>query len=130
MIQNSTKIAVTFSNADNDLEEIYHPEVAGPCVRCHGKGFLNPDGTPVNAFEGSDYDPTMECPGCEGMGRASSLGADTNKIVGSSAAATLNGVMYVAHGVLSLKSQMKTRHELVPIGLNLPGMRVITHRTR
>ena len=35
-----------------------------PCPRCNGKGFLNPDGTAVNAFEGCDSDPTIPCPAC------------------------------------------------------------------
>ena len=35
-----------------------------PCPRCHGKGFLNPDGTPVNAFDGLDSDPVVSCPDC------------------------------------------------------------------
>ena len=35
------------------------------CPKCLGKGFLNPDGTPVNAFEGCDSDPTIDCPDCQ-----------------------------------------------------------------
>jgi hypothetical protein len=37
-----------------------------PCGNCNGKGFLNPDGTPINAFTGSDNDPTILCPVCNG----------------------------------------------------------------
>ena len=36
-----------------------------PCPRCHGKGFLNADGTANNAFLGSDQDPVMSCPDCD-----------------------------------------------------------------
>ena len=35
------------------------------CPTCHGKGFLNPDGTPNNAFEGSDSSPVIACPDCQ-----------------------------------------------------------------
>jgi len=33
-----------------------------PCPTCMGKGFVNPDGSPVNAFTGSDSDPVRPCP--------------------------------------------------------------------
>ena len=36
-----------------------------PCRRCNGKGFLNPDGSPVNAFDGCDSDPVIDCPECQ-----------------------------------------------------------------
>jgi hypothetical protein len=36
-----------------------------PCPKCHGRGFLNPDGSPVNAFVGSDDDPVIGCPDCQ-----------------------------------------------------------------
>jgi hypothetical protein len=35
-----------------------------PCPTCRGKGFLNPEGTPNNAFEGSDENATIDCPDC------------------------------------------------------------------
>ena len=35
-----------------------------PCETCHGKGFVNPDGTSNNAFEGNDHDPVVPCPDC------------------------------------------------------------------
>jgi hypothetical protein len=38
-----------------------------PCPKCCGKGFMNPDGTAVNAFSGSDYGPTIPCPDCQAI---------------------------------------------------------------
>ncbi len=40
-----------------------------PCSKCGGKGFLNPDGTYHNAFEGSDSDPVVACPYCREVNR-------------------------------------------------------------
>lgn len=37
---------------------------AEPCGTCNGKGFLNPDGSAVNAFEGNDSSPVIKCPQC------------------------------------------------------------------
>jgi hypothetical protein len=45
-----------------------------PCPRCHGKGFLNADGTANNAFLGSDQDPVMSCPDCDAEKIAAFLG--------------------------------------------------------
>lgn len=39
------------------------------CPVCDGKGFVNADGTPNNAFEGSDNDPVIPCPRCEPAAR-------------------------------------------------------------
>jgi hypothetical protein len=39
------------------------------CPSCNGKGFLNPDGGPVNAFEGLDRDIFVVCKGCGGTGK-------------------------------------------------------------
>ena len=39
------------------------------CETCAGKGFVNPDGSPNNAFEGSDHDATKVCPKCKGTGK-------------------------------------------------------------
>ena len=39
-----------------------------PCPKCNGKGFVNADGSPVNAFEGSDTDPVLVCGECGGLG--------------------------------------------------------------
>lgn len=36
-----------------------------PCPRCHGKGFLNHDGSPNNAFDGLDADSVVGCPECQ-----------------------------------------------------------------
>ena len=35
-----------------------------PCPKCGGKGFLNPDGSMNNDFQGSDGDPVIGCPAC------------------------------------------------------------------
>lgn len=39
------------------------------CTACNGKGFTKPDGTPVNAFEGSDFDRVKSCSPCNGTGQ-------------------------------------------------------------
>lgn len=36
-----------------------------PCPKCRGKGFLNADGTPNNAFGGSDEGPFVPCLACQ-----------------------------------------------------------------
>ncbi len=35
------------------------------CPRCAGKGFLSPDGSINNAFEGHDAGPFIDCPDCQ-----------------------------------------------------------------
>jgi hypothetical protein len=42
-------------------EEEAKPEV---CAACHGKGFVKPDGAPVNAFDASDSDAVIPCAQC------------------------------------------------------------------
>jgi hypothetical protein len=39
------------------------------CSTCNGKGFVWPDGTADNAFEGSDYGKFMDCPDCVRRGQ-------------------------------------------------------------
>jgi hypothetical protein len=40
------------------------PGGQAPCQTCDGKGFVNPDGSKNNAFEGSDVGPFLPCPAC------------------------------------------------------------------
>lgn len=63
------ELAAQLADENDEAEKAraeYEAEVCGfsPCPRCGGKGFVNPDGSAVNAFEGSDADPTIECPTC------------------------------------------------------------------
>jgi hypothetical protein len=49
------------------------------CPVCNGKGFVHPDGTPDNAFDGSDQDVFVVCLDCEGTGHAKSAGTDSTQ---------------------------------------------------
>jgi hypothetical protein len=48
------------------------------CAACGGKGFTNPDGSYVNAFVGSDSDPTVPCKRCSSSVEASIPERDPN----------------------------------------------------
>lgn len=55
--------------------ELVREALEQACGGCDGKGFVNPDGSAVNAFEGSDADRFLSCPQCDGTGRAGVPGA-------------------------------------------------------
>ena len=72
---NGGEIIVRDTGPDQEYVRQVHEEIAirkaqnkAVCPRCYGKEFLNPDGSPINAFEGCDSDPTIPCPDCNPYG--------------------------------------------------------------
>lgn len=80
------------------------------CGTCDGKGFVNPDGTANNAFEGPDSDPTISCPAC---GVATAV-ASCNANIDAGIQAYLTSTFLSAYAVMEGEATMPQSEAVAP----------------